>query len=112
MKFMLMLVRRDDDWEALSEEERDYGAIMRWWSDLAQRGVLRGGDELAPARTAKTVSNDTGKPVVTDGPFMETKESIGGFGVIEVDGLDQALEIAKSWPARGHKVEIRPIVEH
>jgi hypothetical protein len=111
MKYMLMFVRRDEEWEALSDEERDYDAIMRWWSGLAARGVLRGGDELGPARTATTVSAEDGRPVVTDGPFIETKESVGGYGVIEVEHLDQAIEIAKSWPARGHKVEIRPIVQ-
>ena len=45
-----------------------------------------------------------------DGPFMEAKESIGGYGIVEVDDLDAAIALARSWPARGHKVEIRPIV--
>jgi hypothetical protein len=45
-----------------------------------------------------------------DGPFMEAKETIGGYGVVEVDDLDAAIAIAKAWPGRGHKVEIRPIV--
>jgi hypothetical protein len=51
-----------------------------------------------------------GKPVVIDGPYVETKETIGGYGIIEVPDLDAAIEIAKTWPARGHAVEIRPVV--
>jgi hypothetical protein len=112
MKYMLMLIRSDEEWEALTEEQRDYGAIMQWWGDLAQRGVLLGGSELQPARTATTISRPEGKAIVTDGPFIESKETIAGYGLVDVDHLDTAIEIAQSWPARGHKVEIRPVLEH
>ena len=107
---MLMLIRSDEEWEALSDDERDYGAIMQWWGGLAESGVLEGGAELQSARTATTVYWDESRPVITDGPFMESKETIGGFGLLDVPDLDAALEIAKTWPARGHRVEIRPIV--
>ena len=109
---MLLLVRSDEDWEALTDGERDYPAIGRWFGELAQRGVLHGGAELQAARTATTVSWEAGRPVLTDGPFVEAKETIGGFGVVEVPDLDAAIEIAQTWPARGHRVEIRPIVPH
>ena len=107
-----MLVRPNERWEAMSDEERDYGAIMRWFGELAQRGVLAGGEELQSVRTATTVSWDGERPVLTDGPFMESKESVGGFAVLDVPDLDVAIEIAKTWPARSHQVEIRPIVQH
>jgi hypothetical protein len=110
MQYMLMFVRDDESWEALSAEEQDYPTILAWWAQLVERGILRGGGELQPARTATTVSNLGGAPVITDGPFMETKESVGGFGIIEVDNLDEAIDIARSWPARDHLVEIRPMV--
>jgi len=110
MQYMLMLVRDDAAWEALGDEGQDYGAIMAWWAELAQRGVLRGGGELQPARTATTVRREGTRAVITDGPFIETKESIGGFAVIEVDDLDAAIAIARTWPAREHAVEIRPMV--
>jgi hypothetical protein len=110
MKYMLMLVRSDEEWEGLSDGERDYDAIMRWWMGLAEKGVLRDGAELQPARTATTIKWDDRSAVTMDGPFMEAKETIGGYGVVEVDDLDAAIAIAKSWPGRGHKVEIRPIV--
>jgi hypothetical protein len=112
VKYVLMLLRADERWEAMSDEERDYGAIMQWFGELAGRGVLRGGEELQAARSATTVSWDGERPVLTDGPFMEAKESIGGFAVVEVPDLDAALDIARTWPAHSHKVEIRPIVQH
>jgi hypothetical protein len=111
VKYMMLLVRNDAEWEALSDGDRDMEAIMRWWGGLAERGVLRGGEQLQPARTATTIVWEQGDPVITDGPFMETKETIGGYGIIEVPDLDSAVEIARSWPAVGHKVEIRPVLQ-
>jgi hypothetical protein len=111
MKYMLMFVRSDEAWEALSDEERDYPAIGRWFQEQAQSGRFVGGSELRPARTATTVRWRSGKPVTTDGPFMEAKETIGGYGIFEVPDLDTAVAIAKTFPAKGHAVEVRPIVE-
>jgi hypothetical protein len=111
MKYMLLLLRSDEEWEAMGEDGRDYGSIMAFWGRLAQAGQLLGGEELQPARTATTVSWASDRPIVTDGPFMEAKETIGGFGIIDVADLDAAIEIARSWPAHGHKLEIRPIVQ-
>src|SRR5436305_14806052 len=111
MKYILLLIRSDDEWLSLSDAERDYEAIGRWWAQHAQSGQVIGGNELQPARTATTVSWEDGKPVVHDGPFMESKETVAGFGIVEVADLDAALAIAKTWPARGHKVEVRPLVE-
>jgi hypothetical protein len=111
VKYMLLLVRTDEEWETLSDGERDMDAIMRWWGGLAERGVLSGSNQLQPARTATTISWRNGESVITDGPFMETKETSGGFGIIDVPDLDDTIEIARSWPAVGHKVEIRPVAE-
>src|SRR2546429_8345885 len=68
---------------------------------------MRGGAELQAVRTATTVRLNGGKPVVTDGPFIESKETVGGFAVIEVADLDEAIEWAKSLP-RGGSVAVRP----
>jgi len=111
MKYMLLLVRSDEDWEVMGEEGRDYASIMAFWGRIAQTGQLLGGEELQPARTATTVSWESGRPIVTDGPFMEAKETIGGYGIIDVPDLDAAIEIARGWPAQSHRVEIRPIVQ-
>lgn len=112
MKYMLMLIRSDEEWESLTDGERDYAAIGAWFAQLAASGRLTSGAELRAARTATTVRWAAGKPVVLDGPFMESKETIGGFGIVDVADLDEALAIAKSWPARGHAVEVRPVEPH
>ncbi len=67
-------------------------------------------EELGPQRNATTVKRVNGTMRVTDGPFIESKETVGGFALIEVEDLDKAIAIAKSWP--GGDVEVRPIVEH
>ena len=79
-------------------------------SDLSQKGILKGGEELQPMHTATTVRRVNGSMKVTEGPFIESKEHVGGFGMIEVPDLDAAIAIAKSWP--GGDVEVRPIVVH
>jgi hypothetical protein len=112
MKYMLMFVRSEEDWYALTDEERDYPAIDRWFGELAQKGLMTGGEELQSARTATTVSWNGDQPILTDGPFIEAKETIGGYCVIEAPDLDAAIEIAKTWPAAGRQVEIRPVVPH
>ena len=66
-------------------------------------------DELQAPSTATTVKFVDGKPVVTDGPFIEAKETIGGYAVVDVADLDTALDMAKAWPPGG-MVEVRPIV--
>ena len=87
-----------------------YGAIGQWWGEHTQAGHIVGGHQLQPARTATTVQRENGKTVVTDGPFMEAKESIGGYGILDVPDLDAAIALAATWPP-GTKVEIRPIIE-
>jgi hypothetical protein len=76
---------------------------------MTRRGVLKGGNELQPKRTATTVRRVNGKMTVSDGPFIESKEAVGGFAMIEVADLDEAIRIAKDFPG---SIEIRPIVEH
>jgi hypothetical protein len=92
-----------------AEIEAVYAEITRWSKDLERRGVLKSGAELQPKRTAKTVRRVNGAMQVFDGPFIETKEQVGGFAMIEVADLDEAIRIAKEFPGG---IEIRPIVEH
>ena len=111
-RYMLMFVSQDDWRETRSSEDlkNAYAPIMSWWDDLVKTGVIKGGEELGPQRTATSVRRVNGSMKVTDGPFIESKESIGGFALIEVDDLDKAIAIAKTWP--GGDVEVRPVVEH
>lgn len=87
-----------------------YERTGKWFADHVQSGKIVGGEELKGPETATTVRFSAGKPMVTDGPFIEAKEVIGGFAVVDVADLDEALELAKSWP--GGDVEVRPVVEH
>ena len=112
MKYMLMFVGTEDDWERFSpdEKKRAYDEIMKWWGEHSSAGRIVGGEELKPTRTATTVRRQNGKVVVTDGPFIESKETLGGYAILDVPDLDAAIAIAKTWPAL-QTVEIRPIVE-
>jgi len=111
-KYVLIFINQGD-WRANKSEEdltKIYAPIRSWWDELAKSGVAKGGQELKPQRTATSVRRVNGSMKVTDGPFIESKESVGGFALIEVDDLDKAIAIAKSFP--GGDVEVRPVVEH
>lgn len=100
--------------DQLPEEHRaqamgDYEKSGQWFEKYTKAGKVLGGEELRGPATATTVTRKNGKAVVTDGPFIESKEVIGGFAVIEVADLDEALAMAKEWPGT---VEIRPVVDH
>jgi len=101
------------------ESRYEQGGEAAWSSALdshnrfgtANAAALRGGSALQPTATATTVRAGGSGFVVTDGPFAETKEALGGFYVVEADDLDHALEIAKQVPAPFGGVEVRPVVE-
>ena len=81
-----------------------------WVDDLEARGIWLTGDQLAPPRRARTVRVRKGEKMVTDGPFVETKEAIGGFDLLECDSLDEAVEIAATHPlAQAGTIEVRPL---
>jgi len=89
-----------------------YGEVMEAHNRFAEQvgeigGKLLGGNALQPTSTATTIRSD----VVTDGPFAETKEALGGYYLVEARDLDHALEIAKICPARFGGVEVRPVME-
>lgn len=109
MKFMIMFVGSDEVRQKRDPEEdrKAYALAGKWFEDLEKAGKIKGGHELDRASTAKTVRRRGGQTVVVDGPFIEAKESIGGYGILDVSGWDEALEIAKSWPLGD--VEVRPL---
>ena len=87
-----------------------YERINQWFDEYGRAGKIVGGHELQGPQTATTVRFKDGKAMVIDGPFIEAKEVIGGYAELEVEDLDEALQIAKTWPG-GTSVEVRPIVE-
>jgi hypothetical protein len=114
MKYMLMFCGTDEDrarQESLTAEvyKQEFGKVMQWLQDLGPKLVTSG--RFQPPATATTVRfNHDGTATVTDGPFIEAKEAIGGFAVVDLPDLDEALRLAKAWPARG-SVEVRPFLE-
>lgn len=111
MKYMLMFIDHGEGMPQTPEGQQTYARISDWFGRLAQSNQFKSGEELQPVHTATTIRFNDGKPIVTDGPFVESKETVGGFAVIEAADLDEAIEIAKGWPGGG-PVEVRPCVDH
>jgi hypothetical protein len=109
MKYMLMFWV-DESGEVTADEGADMMiAVKSWVEEMRDRGVLVGGGSLRSAREAKIVRVSDGESLVSDGPFAETKEQIGGYSVVECAGLDAAVQIAAAHPlARTARVEVRP----
>lgn len=112
MKYILLVYGDEQVWAGISKEEmqRTYAAHGEYAEAMAKAGVMRGGAELQPSATARSVRFGTGKPHVVDGPFAETKEQLGGYYVIEVDTLEQAIEWAEKMPCMTEgTVEVRAL---
>jgi hypothetical protein len=87
-----------------------YAEVGAWYEKWGATGRLESGQQLQGPATAKTVRSGT----VTDGPFMETKEVVGGYSSIEADSIDEAVDIAKTWPGVDSgwiTIEVRPVLE-
>ena len=113
MQYVLLIYGEEAVWEAdpdVDQKMADYGTLA---GELRTQGKLLAGEELAPVATATTVEVRDGQTVVSDGPFLETKEVLGGYFTIEAESLDEAIEWAAKIPdARLGKIEIRPLVDH
>jgi hypothetical protein len=99
------------EYERLSADEQD--AIVGEFRAISQSPGVIGGDQLQPADTATTVRVEDGHALLTDGPFLDAKEHLGGYYLVEADELDEALEIAARIPTArmGGTIEVRPLVE-
>jgi hypothetical protein len=118
MKYMLLIhqgsaatPRDPDAWDNLSEEQQK--EVYAEYMAISGDPRVTSGEQLQPPETATTVRVDDGKTLTTDGPFVEIKEAIGGYFLLEADDLDAAIELASRVPAArmGGAVEVRPIVE-
>ena len=113
MKYML-LVYLDDAWTrmSLSERQQIFWEQMRLTEQLAANGQYLGGNPLHPPATATSVRVRDGKRLLTDGPFAETREHLGGYMLIEAKDLDEAIGIAaRGALARVGTIEVRPVRE-
>lgn len=109
-KYAFLFINEGMDYqgEPTPEQQKTYGDIFKWFETNNSK-ISDGGAELQPTHTATTIRKRTGKVSVVDGPFIESKESVGGFSIIDVPDRDAAIALAKTWP--GYAVEIRDIVE-
>jgi hypothetical protein len=88
------------------------GAYMEFGEAITAEGIMRGGDALQPSTSATTVRVRNGETMLSDGPFAETREQLGGFYMVECDSLDQAIDAARRIPgALTGAIEVRPIME-
>ena len=112
MQYMLLIYDDQTKWPQLSEEE--YGKVYEEYASVARAKATKHSAQLQGAETAKTVRmNGGGEPLVTDGPFAETKETLGGYYLVEAESIDDALALAARIPSArlGGSVEVRPVVE-
>jgi hypothetical protein len=112
MQFLLTLYSDDTQWNQMTPEQQQQGvaAYAAYGQALQKAGVYVGSNRLRPAETATTLRTTNGKVQVLDGPFIESKESLGGYYLIEVADLDAALAWAGKCPGVGHGVvEVRAI---
>jgi hypothetical protein len=114
MRYLLLIYADESVYASMSEAESQ-ADMAKWWefdSAIKGSGASSAGEALQETSTATTVRDQDGKPVVTDGPFAETKEQLGGYYVLDVENLDAAIEWAHRCPAAKYgSVELRPIHE-
>ncbi len=113
MKYMMLINLGPEarDWQNLPEDQQK--AIYAGWQALNATPGVTPGNQLQPPETATTVRVQDGKTLTTDGPFVETKEALDGYFILEADDLDAAIEVASRVPAAsmGGAIEVRPLVE-
>ena len=122
MKYVALLTNDAAEiasWERMSPEEAAAARaeeVPQWnalFAELGARGALRSGYELDGPKTAKTVRVRDGETLVTDGPYAETKEQVGGLMELDAEDLDEAIAIAARIPVAARaSVELRPVIEH
>jgi len=112
MQVMALLYGDESRWDAFSDEEREavYADYRAFAEEAGIEGVIVGGGELASTRDATTVRVRDGESLVTDGPYAEVKEALGGYFVFECKSMDEAVEYAAKIPGAQHgAIEVRPI---
>ena len=115
MRYMLLVYSRETEMERMSDEDAQKirEAHRKVMTESSQQGIFRGAEPLKPTSTATTVRVGGGKPLVTDGPFAETKEQLAGYYILDCKDLDEAIGWAARIPTacQGGEgcIEIRPI---
>ena len=113
MKYLLLIYNNPATYEAMPEDERNalFADVDRIMDELKNSGEFVGGQGLADPSQSKTVRVRDGVPAVTDGPYVEAKEQMGGYLIVDCETVERAVEIAASWPdAKYFAMEVRPIM--
>jgi hypothetical protein len=113
MQYMMLIYGPEGGFDGVPQEQQD--AMMQEWfvytQQMGEAGVMVAGDALLPTTAATSVRVRDGKDLITDGPFAETKEALGGYYLMEVPSVDEAIAWAKRCPAVGHgTIELRPVM--
>ena len=113
MQYLLLIHDDESHWSTMADDDRDklYAEYGVFTNELRESSALVGANQLQPTSTATTVRVRDGETLTTDGPFAETKERLGGYYLIDVESLDEAIEWAAKIPtARVGTIEVRPVV--
>jgi hypothetical protein len=113
MKYMLLIHDDEKAFQGMSDAERNaiYAEYRQFSQEIAATGQLVSGSELQPTSAATSVRVRNGKRLVTDGPFAETREQLGGYYLVEAEDLDQAIALAARVPsAKTGTIEVRPLM--
>ena len=112
MQYLALIYGDESVWESMAPEAREaaHGQYRAFAEEARAAGVMAGGEELAPSATATTVRVRGDETLVTDGPFAELKEALGGYFLLECDSLEDACDWAARIPGASHgAVEVRPV---
>jgi hypothetical protein len=114
-EFMMLICDDEKARAALPESEiaASYAKVGAWWQEQEKKGriIAGSGRRLQRSGTAKTVRVEAAKAVVTDGPFIETKEVIGGYALVTAPDIDAVVDMLKSWPGLEVAIEVRPVLD-
>jgi hypothetical protein len=115
MEYLLLIYHSEKDYLNTPEAQKEpmHAEYRQLMEQLSANGNYRGGHQLTPTTSATTVRVRDGKKVLTDGPFAETKEQLGGYFLVEAKDLDEAIAIAAKIPGARHgSIEVRAVVVH
>jgi len=112
VQYMALIYADETGWDSLADGEKEavYGRYRSLADEARAAGVMVGGNELRPTRDATAVRVRGSEPIVTDGPYAEVKEALGGFFLFQCESIEAALDWAARIPAAEHgAVEVRPV---
>ena len=114
MKYLLLICGEEKAWATMPDADRQQlmAGFRQFTQDIQASGQYVGGSQLQPSTAATSVRVRDGKRLVTDGPFAETREQLGGYYVVDVKNLDEAINLAAKIPSvRTGTIEVRPLIE-